>query len=223
MKNVSLLVPTGFKDRRRHEIYLWVMNRWLKQFPDWQVCIGEDDPTNYNRSKARNDAFRQADGEILVISDADTVTTIANVERAIAQCLTTNAWVIAHKYYFSLTEHFTDWLLQQEPDYQFEDEKGSHAAVKRDDFNWVMTNKSEAGVIVMPREAYEAVEGYDERFKIWGYEDNAFASRLRKKWGVPQRTDGFVAHLWHERGLDFDHPDIEANQKLYESIRDEEI
>ncbi len=214
MKNVSLLVPTGFKDRRRHEIYLWVMNRWLKQFPDWQVCIGEDDPTNYNRSRARNDAFRQADGDILVISDADTATTVENVERAIAQCLTTDAWVIAHKHYYSLDEYYTDFLLQMEPDFTFDKE-----GFARGKFNWVMTNKSEAGVIVMPREAYESVEGYDERFRGWGYEDNAFAAKLRKGWGDPQRTDGFVAHLWHDPGLNFQQPSIKYNEELFEEIK----
>jgi predicted glycosyltransferase involved in capsule biosynthesis len=86
-----------------------------------------------------------------------------------------------------------------------------------------MRNKSQAGVLVMPREAYEAVEGYDERFKIWGYEDNAFAEKLNKKWCPALRTSGDVVHLWHARGLDFDHPDIDVNRKLFEEIRDEKI
>lgn len=75
MKTVSLLMPTGFTDKRRHEIYLWTMARWQRLFPEWQFCEGHSDPTNYNRSQARNDAYRQADGELLVITDADCITT----------------------------------------------------------------------------------------------------------------------------------------------------
>jgi predicted glycosyltransferase involved in capsule biosynthesis len=213
MKNVSLLVPAGFTDRRRHEIYLWVMNRWLSQFPDWQVCIGEDDPTNYNRSRARNEAFSKAYGDILVISDADTVTSMDNIEKAIAQCLATESWIIAHEFYYSLSEEFTDYLLERPPTVELA------SVPSRSMYNWVMHNKSEAGVLVMPRGAYEAADGYDERFNGWGYEDNAFASKLRKAWGEPQRTSGQVCHLWHDPGLNFQQPHIKENEALFEEIK----
>ncbi len=210
MKSVSLLIPTGFKEMRRHQIYLWTTQRWMMQFPEFQICLGWSDPLNYNRSEARNKAFQQADGEIIVITDADTATSPANVKAALDLSIRTQSWVIAHRTYHSLTEQYTDALLQESPDVPLRPPFPAH---------WTMRNKSQAGVLVMPREAYETVEGYDERFDGWGYEDNAFAEKLNKKWSPALRTSGEVVHLWHSRGLDFEQPHIKENEALFEEIK----
>lgn len=212
--NVSLLMPVGFSDSRREAIFYWVLKRWMVLYPEWQICLGKDEPEDFNRSKARNAAFQQSDGEILVITDADTATTPENVQQAIEIVARTNAWVIAHQTYFSVDEQNTNLLLLEPCDYKFDPMGFSSSRC-----DWVMRNRSEAGVLVMTREAYEAAEGYDERFNGWGYEDNAFAAKLRNKWGEPQRTSGFVAHLWHPRGLDFEQPHIKDNEALLEEIK----
>lgn len=210
---ISLLMPVGFTDRRRHEIYLWTMSRWRGQFPEWQFCEGTSSPTNYNRSQARNDAYRQADGEILVITDADCITNKANVLEAIRLVTSGKAaWVIAHHTFYSLTKEFSDALLVLPPEI---DDLGDFYV----NSDWKMVDRSDAGVLVVPRDAYESIKGYDERFNGWGYEDNAFAIKLRKFWGPSQRTRGDVAHLWHPRGEDFEQPYIKDNEKLYEEIR----
>lgn len=217
---VSLLIPFGFDDPRRDEIFRWVYARWKTTFPHFQICLGVDPSwqemggdSTYNRSRARNDAFRQADGDILVISDADTACGPHNVQEAIHIVRETGCWVIAHTVYYSLTEDFTEKLLRCEPD--------SDLHVRPFSYDWKMVNRSEAGVLVMPREAYETAEGYDERFQGWGYEDNAFAAKLKKRWGEPQRTYGDMFHLWHPRGdADFSQPHIKDNERLFEEIRD---
>lgn len=213
--NVSLLLPFASMDPRRIQIYAWVLARWMTLFPEWQICIGVDDPENFNRSRARNNAFMKADGDILVITDADTATTPGNVTQAIETVKRTRGWVIAHQTYYSLNETYTDYLLERPPNV------GLEAGLSSSKYNWVMNSRSEAGVLVMPREAYETVEGYDERFQDWGYEDNAFATKLRQKWGEPQRTTGSVIHLWHDPGLNFDQPHIKENEALLEEIRRE--
>lgn len=220
MTSISLLIPTGFgpEDERRIDIFNWVLARWMMQFSgtDWQVCLGTDNGEEFNRSRARNAAFQQSDGDILVLSDADTITTPANVLAAIDIVKKTGAWVIAHEYYYSVCEIYTDFILAHRPDFDLGD--GSFHRTKID---WVMHNQSVAGVLVMPREAYESVEGHDERFKGWGYEDSAFAAKLDRVWGTAQRTSGHIAHLWHPRGLDFDQPYIKENQALFERTRDD--
>jgi hypothetical protein len=127
---------------------------------------------------------------------------------AIDLCEYTGRWVIAHSNYYSLTEHYTDDLLQKDP--------------AKEDFysaeynsNWKMMSQSVAGVLVMPREAYETVRGYDERFLGWGYEDNAFQLDLDKFWGKHDRTAGSVYHLWHDPGLNFDDPNVPNNRQLF--------
>lgn len=222
---VSCLMPFGFDDPRRHEIYLWTATRWKMMFPDWQFCFGVDpawqemggSPT-FNRSRARNNAFQQADGDILVLTDADTACNRENVEDALKIARTTNAWVIAHHIYYSLKEDYTTNLLREAEDIEL------HA--KPFSYDWKMLERSEAGVLVIPREAWETVEGYDERFHGWGYEDNAFAESLKQKWGAPERTAGDMFHLWHPRGENtndpatFEQPYIKENEALLQQIKE---
>ena len=211
MTSVSLLLPFGSRDPRRIKIYLWIRRRWMSLFPDWQICLGSDpDLDNFNRSKARNNAFLHADGDILVITDADTATTPENVEAAIALCERTQSWVIAHEIYHSLTKEHTDQILEQSPDMILTPPYQS---------NWTMRKKSMAGVLVMPHEAYDAAGLYNERFHGWGYEDVDMAERLDKRWSPALRTSGEVIHLWHDPGLNFQQPHIKENEALLEETR----
>ena len=62
------------------------------------------------------------------------------------------------------------------------------------------------------RSDFEAVNGYDARFRGWGYEDHDIAVRLRRLglrsgWAGPQST---VLHLWHpnRKGESDLHPNV---------------
>lgn len=207
---ISLIIPFGSTDPRRQQIFSWVLNRWEALFPDWEICLGSSDLDNFNRSAARNRAFEMSSGDIIVISDADTITTPENVNAAIDMVADDTPWVIAHNVYYSLTEEATTNFLAADP------------AVDLTRFawtaHWKMAQRSQAGVLVMPREAFWQV-GYDERFQGWGYEDNAFAETMDHVWGKHQRTRGDMLHLWHDPGENFKQPHIKYNEKLLQDIR----
>lgn len=208
---ISLLIPFGSNDKRRREIFLWVLARWQCLHPDLEICLGSSDLDNFNRSEARNRAFDMSTGDLLVISDADTFTTPDNVEAAIQMVEAGVPWVIAHHTYYSLAEPFTDQLLHGPPDVAM------HPSIWVS--NWKMVQKSQAGVLVMPRDAFERAGGYDERFQGWGYEDNAFAVRLDREWGQNERTSGNMFHLWHDPGENFSQPHIKENERLLEETK----
>lgn len=210
---VSLIIPFATADPRRQMIFDWVYDRWHSMFPDWEIVVAGGSLEDFNRSRARNRAFEFATGDLIVVSDADTITTPDNIRQAVSLVENGRPWVIAHNTYYSLTETFTNWLLEKDPSVDI-------ANVCPWDSNWRMVNKSEAGVLVMPRAAYEAVGGYDERFKGWGWEDSAFAQRMNRVCGHYLRTSGPVLHLWHDPGLNFDQPDIKYNEMLFERARD---
>lgn len=209
---ISLIVPFASDDPRRQRIFAWVIARWKHYMPDeWEVSLGMSDPEDFSRSAARNRAVERSHGEILVITDADTFCDIETVYDAIHEVLAQRApWVIAHTEYFSLSEPFTDDLLEQVP--------WTHVS-RPYGYNWSMKSKSQAGVLVVPRAAFDEIGGYDERFLGWGYEDNAFATQLDRKWGQHERVDGDMLHLWHEPGLNFKQPNIKHNERLYAEIQ----
>jgi hypothetical protein len=51
---------------------------------------------------------------------------------------------------------------------------------------------------VVPRAVWDAIGGFDERFKGWGWEDMAFQSVVCGLYGH-ERLDGDIWHLWHPR------------------------
>lgn len=204
---VSLIIPFASEDIRRLQIFDWVEERWQNVCPGFELCIGHDDPQDFNRSKARNRAFEESSGDLIVISDADTACPIDNVLGALKAVEEGHAWVIAHSEYHSLTEEYTDWLITQPPGMMLKPPFPS---------NWVMHSRSQAGVLVMTRETYEKVGGYNEEFDGWGYEDNEFAVRLTRQVGQPTRCFGPMLHLWHDPGLNFEQPNIAYNEALYQ-------
>lgn len=221
---ISLLCPFGSHDEARVRIFYWCMDRWSDMFHDgMELCIGLDGPVDgtdhFNRSVARNDAFKQSRGEILVLTDADTACNKAQVLEAIEAVRSGVPWVIAHDRYYSLNREFTNRLLDNDKD--LISPNGDLNPPYESD--WVMRNRSIAGVLVMHREAWEAVGGYNEAFQGWGYEDNDFAVRLDRHWGEHERVVGPMLHLWHPRGdADFSQPNIEHNEELYQrSVRGE--
>ena len=205
----SLLLPFASNDSRRVNIFCWVQRRWAHLFPGWQLCLGRDSEEDFNRSRARNEAFKCSTGDILVLSDADTICTPGQIVEAIRRVQSGVPWVVAHDKYYSLTEHYTNELLTERPDVDL-------GSLPKYESNWVMTNTSQAGVLVIPREGWEKVGGYDERFKGWGYEDNEFAVRLDREWGFHQRVSGPMLHLWHDPGENFSQPHIAHNELLYQ-------
>lgn len=207
---ISVLVPFASNDPRRVQIFEWVKARWENVFPNFEVCVGTSDPNNFSRSHARNEAFAASTGDTILVTDADTACPVDNVLAALYAVEHGAPWIIAHQEYYSLTEAYTDVLLEQASIIALEPPFPA---------NWVMRNKSQAGVLVMPRAAYESVGGYDERFIGWGYEDNAFAVRLDRAWGYHSRVPGPMLHLWHDPGENFQQPFIDHNKALF----DEEV
>ncbi len=55
------------------------------------------------------------------------------------------------------------------------------------------------GICVVPRSVWDAVDGFDERFKGWGWEDQAFWASCWALGGGFQRVKGTAFHLWHPR------------------------
>jgi hypothetical protein len=208
--NVSILIPFRGDNGPRSRLFGWVCERWTRTFPEAELVIGDSSrPGLFNRAEARNRAFKASTGDLLVIADADTIIRVSQVQTALTLVDAGVPWVLPYDIYYNLTELYTEALLEDEPD-----------SVLIEPFEWDHKIESWAGVLVLPREAFDAVDGYDERFVSWGGEDNAFQHSLDVVWGQHQRISGFVCHLWHPRGdADFSNPDWPKNQQLLNRYR----
>lgn len=202
--NVSILIPFRGDNSWRSRIFGWVCQRWAFAFPEAELIIGDSTSEQFNRAEARNRAFAASKGEYLIIADADTAINPSQVQTAITLLTAGIPWVLPYDIYYNLSEDDTCALLDEDPD-----------VLLVEPSEWEHRIESWAGVLVLPREAFEEVGGYDERFAGWGGEDNAFQHCLDVVWGKHHRISGFVSHLWHPRGeADFSNPDWPMNQTL---------
>jgi hypothetical protein len=207
---ISVLFPYRGDDGPRDRIFGWVLRWWNANFPEAEICVGRNFDDPFNRGKARNDAFGQSHGQVVVVADADTVPTGEGVRAAIADVIEARCWSIpyAENRYYNLTEQATADVLSWTT---------RNAIPEPDEHLWDHKITSWAGCLVIPREAWERVGGYDERFVGWGYEDNAFRVKLDRLWGPHRREDSYCCHLWHPvaEGSTFDQPEIERNRTIF--------
>ena len=212
----SLLFGYLGDDGPRDDLFGWVLRWWKFNFPQAQVCLGRNFDYPFHRGKARNDAATWAEHDTLIIADADTVPEAQAIREGVRVVSAQEApWVIPYgeNEYYNLTEAYTKGFMDLRPE--------ETALPEFRDGDWDHRLTSWAGALIMTKDAFKVVNGYDERFIGWGGEDNAFQLAMDYMVGPHARVnDGRAAHLWHPRGdASFDQPYWPHNEALLRRYR----
>jgi len=143
-----------------------------------------------------NDAARKAkDWDVAFIADCDTIPDHEGILRAVAWVRSTGG---------GARPHDERYMLNQ---------AGSIVAVQRGvealGPAHFLKQWAGGGLDVVTREAFDAVGGFDERYKGWGYEDSEFHVQLvvKRRW---DRLPGECWHLWHPTDANRPDPDSVA-------------
>lgn len=183
---MSVLIPYKPDGGHRDHVFDWTMRRYKAMFPEFEVCIGEVSGEAFNRSASINAAARQATGDVFVIADADLVLAPGLIEMATLG-LDRYAFVIPYIRVAHISYAGTADLLRLPPE--------------TDEFDSFSIDGcregSVGGVGVIKRETFERVGGFDERFRGWGCEDDAFAIAVQSICGPLGRIEATIYHLWH--------------------------
>lgn len=212
MVSVSVLIPYRGDRGIRTANFTWVQRRWRSHFPEFEYIISNPPSNPFNRAAARNRAFEACSGDVVIFADADTTyADPAGIERAI-ELASQGQWIIAYgpKHYCNLTEACTRDIMAGNP--------ATPRIIPRFWLELEHELESWAGLLVMPRGAFIAVGGYDESFRGWGWEDNAFRHAMDTLWGPFVRVStNYALHLWHppSAGSHFTNPDLEYNRSRY--------
>jgi predicted glycosyltransferase involved in capsule biosynthesis len=201
---VPVLVPRREDGGRRDALWAWCKTWWESSLNCVIYEGTHDESETFSRSKAKNNAAKDAgDWEVALIVDGDVF--LENPQQAvdaIKKAQQTRGMVYAHNKWRSLTIGGSD-------DVMFRGIPARTAAYDEENPNTF------ASVQAIHRELWDKVEGYDERFVGWGWEDLAFMIACGIT-GVVERVPGVVYHLHHPRSRaeQEEHPDYENNDIL---------
>jgi hypothetical protein len=194
--NRAILIPFGASekqaDRKRN---LDAVLRWYEPLaiPVTLGCVLNKDGS-FNRSASRNAAADGAgDWDVAMFSDADCIAEHAVVLEAFRLAEETGKLILPHDEFWRVSERSTPKIVGKLPT-----TLSKQLALKLSGETRVKQSMMPSGALVMTREAFETIGRYDEGFKHWGYEDNAFLADARATVGVI-RLPGMLWHLWHPR------------------------
>lgn len=182
MRAVTLVPLRLDEDPRRN--WLWDHTKPSLEGLGLPIYTG-DSIGEWARAAALNNASALAgDWEVALLADADTIPDPGSIRRAMAWVMDTKGAARPHMDRFMLTEEGTTEFLR----------RGASALQP----NHYDVQYQGGGLMVVHRECWDLVEGFDERFVGWGREDSAFNLRClrRSSW---DRLPGFAWHLWHPR------------------------
>lgn len=216
MTVVSFLIPFRGDGGWRDTLFNVVTDRLTEELafypaafrPELQIAgDGSDTPEMFNHPRAINRCASWARGDVFVIIDADTTfDNAAPMVGAILATIRDRRWRLPQQY-IQLREAATHRRIA------FSD---VGAPIEPDEKLWVGDGISWSGIVIVPREAFELVGGYDERYEGWGADDGAFAATMTTLYGPAVRYPGACVHLWHERGPQEQgvHPNADAGREL---------
>lgn len=183
---VSVLVPYRPGCPHREAAWDWVYDRYRQQHPDWQIVTGASAEGPFSRSQGILDAFCRADGDVLVVADADVYCDPQPAVDAAAE----HGWAIPHLMLHRLSEASTSLVLAGDDWHGLplsEDNRQDSRPYKGHETDTL---------VVIRRDVFEDI-GPDPRFVGWGREGDAWSAALRVLFGKPWRGSDDLVHLHH--------------------------
>jgi hypothetical protein len=147
---------------------------WTEQWErvDLPIYLGDSGHDKFHRAASRNAAARDAGRwDVALFADADVMLFRENIKEALRLAYQFDRVVFPHDRYQSLRKDGRPFQTSTAP-----------------------TN---GGALAISRAAWERVQGYDERFAGWGYEDAALRLSTETLLGAPVRLPGYMREVFH--------------------------
>jgi glycosyltransferase involved in cell wall biosynthesis len=203
---ISIIIPfrVSKKYPRQEENFRWVKKYWRAQLPDAQVIVGKD-PCSwlaFSKSAAINAAAREATGDVLVIVDADGYIDAEQVLHAAQEIRRARSrgqrlWYVPYRQFYRLTNHASRKVLNSHPRHPYKFPTPPLPCDIQNSIGSGFGHWYGAVIQIVPREAFDCVGGWDERFRGWGGEDHSAMRATDTLYWRHKTLPGQVLHLWH--------------------------
>ncbi len=198
---ISLLIPFSSKDPIRRETFRWLLAYWKQELPDAEVVIGKSSSKIFCKGEALNNAVRRSHGRVLVVLDADAYISGIFLEycaNLILEDLPNHLWYVPYRSLYRLTPLATDLVISSDPADPFRiPNPPPPEFIENHGHTTKYGHRYGAMCMMFPREAYDILGCFDERFKGWGGEDVALLRALDTLWGKHKSLNAPIFHLWH--------------------------
>jgi hypothetical protein len=190
-----ILVPRRDDGGYRDELWDWCRAWWEREQSHMPVVEGHHTDGLFNRSAAVNTAARIAGAwDVAVIIDSDVLCDPNRVKEAVELAHRDTVMVLPHTVRYDVGRRGSEALRAGQ--LTLEAIAASRQRWVHREYSTANGHPSVSSVVVVGRELWDLVGGFDEQFKGWGYEDTAFAAACETFGGVV-RMPGEVWHLWH--------------------------
>lgn len=202
---LGIVVPWRPRPTRIQAFSLTV-NRLMDQFPDSTIYYADKEEEIFNVSGSRNQGCLSAikdDCDMLLVVDADTLLSKESVESAISKAVENDCVCLPYTTYNRLYKQLSTSLIDKEKSYEDLAVYGADSVVDHP-----------GGAYVMSSSTFLLLNGWDQRFVGWGYEDDAFLEAHRVYLGKDiQRVEGYALSLFH---MDRDQDYMEQNRQRFD-------
>jgi glycosyltransferase involved in cell wall biosynthesis len=191
---ISVVVPWFNRDPDREASWQW-LKRWYRiNMPGTELI--ESSPENdedFNKPNLVNRGVQRASGDVVIITDADVLPTEPGVLQKAAEQATVASWVVPHGQVLRLRPEPTAQVLS-EPVVGVTWPTGP---LVRHPYRGIPGG----GLIVISRDNFLAMGGFDPVFTGWGGEDSAFGIAADCLLGMHVRYDHVpLLHFYHDPG-----------------------
>ncbi|MEH7096961.1 galactosyltransferase-related protein [Neobacillus vireti] len=207
LENVSIIIPFQTDHGPRAAAFELVKGFYAHFMPEAEICLGIINGEEINKAKAVNLAAKKAKGKILVIADADVIYDRKLIVKSLDLLNKGASWVVPFTEVYNVEKEGTERLIKTSPNLI---NIRPNECTKSD---WLYEGFA-GKLFVIPRENFDAVGGFDERFIGWGGEDDAFSHAVRTLCGEIVNVEGRIFHLWHPSANYATNPNGKANGDL---------
>jgi predicted glycosyltransferase involved in capsule biosynthesis len=179
-----------------------VCNHYSKQIPGVKLFMGDYPSEEYNYSASRNTAMEKAikaGCDVVMMSDADFIIETESFVRGAKICYQDEKFVVGYDQLYLADEQTSQEIIQEGLDWS--------KITSRSEVNIVNVG----GAVFLTPLIYKTINGWDERFQNWGYEDKAIYLAASILVGSV-KLNGLAVALYH---LDRNQSNLRKNADLY--------
>ncbi|SLH42764.1 glycosyltransferase [Mycobacteroides abscessus] len=208
----AICVPRWSDNGRRDQVWEFV-EPWIRDHFDYPLVVGE----HPGPGEARALAAEQADADVLIFWDSDTLAHPEAVETAVMRCVDENRMVLACDSHMYMSKESSDRIMYDDMWFP------RPYTMDRRDRDKAIYARPCSGVYAIPRSLYEACGGYPA-LGPEGFEDLVWFQLTSIMSGNgPDWVEGHITlHLWHPPAQRTQsthrHPDTVRNKALWQQL-----